>query len=138
MLDGGKKVSAFERLVDIACRGDLVLEHLERYCATTGTDIQAASDSLALHVARCFLSGTLEFDECDLAMNSLFHVMTSEPYLELTDRSIPDDAFAVYRAFDEGEYVHPGDQPDDVPSIKYTIPLLRAVLEGKNGVYPVA
>lgn len=115
-----------------------MFEHLESYCATTGTDIRVASDSLALHFARCFLRGTLEFDECDLARNSLFHVMTSEPYFELTGGSIPDDAFAVYLAFDEGEYVHPGDQPDDVPAIKYTISLLRAVLEGKNGIFPVA
>lgn len=115
-----------------------MFEHLDSYCATTGTDIQVASDSLALHIAWCFLGGTLEFDECDCAMKSLFHVMTSEPYFERTGRSIPDDAFAIYRAFDEGEYIHPGDQLDDVPSIKYTIPLLRAALEGKNGIYPIA
>ena len=131
-------MSAFEILIDIACRGDLVFEHLESYCATTGTDIRVASDSLALHFARCFLSGALEFDECDLAMNSLFHVMTSEPYFELTGGSIPDDAFAVYLAFDEGEYVHPGDQPDDVPAIKYTIPSLRAVLEDMSRPDPAA
>lgn len=131
-------MSDFESLVDVACRGALSFENLAKHCATTGTNIQAASDSLALHIASCFLGGTLEFDECDLAMSSLFHVMTSEPYFELTGRSIPADAFAVYRAFDEGEYVHPGDQPDDVPSVKYTIPLLRALLEGKSRPDPAA
>jgi hypothetical protein len=125
-------MNSFERLAEVACRGDLDFELLERYCAATGVEIQAASNSLALHMATNFLADALDFDECDVAMNSLFSVMASEPYFEITDGAIPALAFAIYRAFDEGEYFHPDDLPDDVPALKYTRPMLEAILGGER------
>ena len=126
----------FLDLVKVARRGDLNFEELSRYCLKTNTGIQAASNALAKHFAEAFLASTSEseFDDCDQAMGSLFAVMTSEPFFEVTDRVIPEFAFAVYLAFDAGEYFRSGDLPNEIPYIKCTIPMLRHALGGLNAV----
>ena len=61
-------------------------------------------------------------------MNSLFGMMASEPFFRKADRTIPEVAFAIFQAFDEGEYFHPKDSADENLEEKYTKPLLKNVL----------
>lgn len=121
-------MDAFESLVAVACRGSLDFAAMDQYCAVTCSEIQTTSNELALHIAQGFLDGSLEFDECDQAMNSLFALMTSDPYFKATERVIPEIAFNVYLAFDAGEFSRPEDGPDEKPDVKYTTPMLRQLL----------
>src|SRR6218665_2299389 len=114
------RMEAIEELTAIACRGELTFETLSKYCLEAQTDIQCASNDLAVSVARMFLSDEIGFEHGDQAMNSLFSLMTCEPYLTITGRALPHTAMNVYLAFDSGEFLRPGDKPDDVPYLKHT------------------
>jgi hypothetical protein len=121
-------MEALEELNAIACRGELSFEVLCKYCLEAQTDIQCASNDVALGVARMFLSGDIDFEQGDQAMNLLFSIMTSQSYFKVTERAIPDTAMNVYLAFDSGEFLHPGDKPNDVPYLKHTRPKLQEIL----------
>ena len=121
-------MDTFQELVAVACRGDLRLEMLNRYCVDRQTDIPSACNTLALHIAQEFLTGALGFDESDQAVNSLFAVMTSKRYFECLGQVFPEAAFKVYQAFAAGEGIHLGDKGGEMPYAKYTIPMLREIL----------
>ncbi len=125
-------MEALEELNAIACCGELSFEVLIKYCQEAQTDIQCVSNDLALGVARMFLSGDIDFEQGDQAMNLLFSIMTSESYFKLTERAIPDIAMNVYLAFDSGEFPHRGDKPDDVPYLKHTRPKLQEILNNQR------
>ncbi|MUV14360.1 hypothetical protein [Noviluteimonas gilva] len=79
-------------------------------------------DTFALHVAREYLAGRMDFYWADKAMNSLF---------AWSDFDLADGTFAwdVFVAFDEGEYDHSADPEGTDPEIKYTRPYLREAFE---------
>jgi hypothetical protein len=126
----------FVNLVKAARQGDLNFDVLAEYCLKTNTEIQAGSNAVAKYFAESFLASISEseFDDCDQAMGSLLAIMASEPFFELTDRAIPEFAFGVYQAFDAGEYLRLNDRPDEIPYVKYTVPMLREVLGGLHAV----
>ena len=50
------------------------------------------------------------------------------------DMRLPGAVRPVYKAFDEGEYVHSGDTPDVDVENKYTKPMIAAILAEQNAV----
>jgi hypothetical protein len=58
-------------------------------------------EAVAREVAEGYLSATYSWELCDNAMNNLF----ASAYA-FGDFGLPDYAWRVFEAFDEGEYVH--------------------------------
>ncbi|MBE9610806.1 hypothetical protein [Chitinilyticum piscinae] len=106
---------------------ELSLKCLSRFCSAHACSLPQACDVLAVEIARRFLQGSLQFDQGDVALNHLLAVMTQTEFWTLLENSYPPLAFAIYRAFDAGEYHHPGDAPTLDPVEQYTRPMLLAV-----------
>ncbi|WP_111267832.1 hypothetical protein [Marilutibacter maris] len=77
-------------------------------------------DRFSRRVADTYLARVLSYDDADRAMNGLYAYCH---HLD-TDRGMPDYAWAVFTAFEAGEYVHEGDGPDTHADEKYVRPLL--------------
>ncbi len=80
-------------------------------------------------VANKYLSGAMLFEIADKAMNELY----AHSYVD-KDRGMPEFAWKVFTAFDEGEYHHSGDLADVNPEQKYTRSILSAALGHHSGV----
>jgi hypothetical protein len=77
------------------------------------------SDSFAKEIAQRYLQGLLGFDVADCAINAL------SGWTPLEDFS--PCSWAIYRAFDEGEYLHRG-QALGTNEELYTRPMLRKAM----------
>jgi hypothetical protein len=77
------------------------------------------TDNFAKEVAQRYLKGSLDFDIADCAINAL------SDWTPLEDFSTC--SWAIYRAFDEGEYLHPGQEAGTNEEL-YTRPLLRKAM----------
>jgi hypothetical protein len=83
-------------------------------------------DHFARYVGRGYLNGSLTYDVADRAMNGLYLYC----YHLGVDRGMPDYAFRMFNAFEEGEYMHDGDSPDTVQHQIYVRPrVLELVAE---------
>ena len=77
------------------------------------------SDYFAIGIAQRYLEGSLAFAVADCAINALAGWMPLEDFSE--------SSWAVYRAFDEGEYLHPG-QVAGTNEDLFTRPMLRIAM----------
>jgi hypothetical protein len=103
-------------------------ETVTRACSELGLSAPEFCDAFAKEVAEGYLSGAITWSDGDVAMNALsgyFFIHTPK------NESIPDYAFGVYLAFDEAEYVHPGD-PKDFDNESRTRALLRDLEQKKT------
>lgn len=80
---------------------------------------EAFSESVAKEVAQRYLRGALDFDIADCAINALSAWMPLENFSEC--------CWAIYRAFDEGEYLHPGQDVGTNEDL-FTRPLLKKAM----------
>ena len=77
----------------------------ETGCKDLGLSLPEFCDAFAIEVARQYHNGFLSWDDCDGAINSLFYA-----YVHNFDQAtFPELAYSVFSAFDDGEYLHPGD-----------------------------
>ena len=102
------------------------------WCKSSGLGALEAANNLALEIARQYVAGQLDYVFCDRVMNCLSIVVWSEEFFELSDRKTPKVLDEVFLAFDEGEYVHPGDIPSGDSEAKYTKPMVAKILEQHN------
>jgi len=79
----------------------------------------AFCESFTKEVAQRYLDNLLEFDKADCAINSLSAWAPLETFSEFS--------WTIYRAFDEGEYLHPGQLAGTNEEL-YTKPMLRKAL----------
>lgn len=77
------------------------------------------SDNYAKQIAELYLMGSIDFRIADYAMNALSTWTPLEDFSSYT--------WAVYRAFDEGEYLHQGQAIGSNEEV-YTRPLLRKAM----------
>jgi hypothetical protein len=105
----------------------LTREEVADLCATASADTKLALDELARGVAQRYLQGTTGFTPADTLMNDLFAhaVLLSDP---------PLTSMRVYEAFDQGEYLHTGDEPGSDTEAAYTKPMLSALVS--EGLLP--
>jgi hypothetical protein len=87
--------------------------------ASHGGSRNAFCDSFAKEVAQRYLDNSLEFDIADCAINCLSAWASLEEFSEFS--------WTIYRAFDEGEYLHPGQRPGTNEEL-YTKPMLRTAM----------
>jgi hypothetical protein len=96
---------------------------VDRWSSLISGPRSALYDQIALFLARGFHASELTFAFCDAVINDLFGVITS------TNEYRSDFFWAVYLAFDEGEYYH-GNNRDEDPEEVYTRPMISCVLDG--------
>jgi hypothetical protein len=115
-----------------ATRGN-VPEYAEvlTFCEQNCFSPEFFSNEFSILVAKGFADGKLSYEFCDEAMNYLWGVITTPPVFG-PDKNIPEPAFAIYQAFDEGEYYHLGDNREVEPMEKYTRPKINQILRGLN------
>jgi hypothetical protein len=87
--------------------------------ASHGGSRNAFCDSFAKEVAQRYLDNSLEFDIADYAINCLSAWASLEEFSEFS--------WTIYRAFDEGEYLHPRQRPGTNEEL-YTKPMLRTAM----------
>jgi hypothetical protein len=99
----------------------------ERALVLSGLSLSTFCDNFSRRVAHRFLAGTLDFNAADAAINSLVAFAFDPPARE------PEAyTWAVYHAFDSGEYSHPGDAPDIDPAERYTRPELARLVASES------
>jgi len=82
------------------------------------------SDSFAKETAQRYLEGVLDFDSANCIINCLSVWFPLENF--------PPFTWAIYRAFDEGEYLHAG-QIAGTNEELYTRPMLRKAMSSFIG-----
>jgi hypothetical protein len=97
----------------------LGFEGVEALCEHLGGPRDSALNALAIEIAERYLRGQLSFADADDIANSLFAYATHVGVL-------PEPMFAVFLAFDAGEFQPKGDSEN--PEIKYTRPQLERIL----------
>ncbi len=82
---------------------------------------------MALAIAKRFDANTMSYDHADSAMNAIYGMMIEDAVQYGDGFMLPEPAFSVYIAFDEGEYDH--DDGED-PVEKYTKPRIAEIVKG--------
>jgi len=103
-------MTSVDAIVTDLVNGEPVADSIRQHAEETKSPIA--------DVAHAFLDERLTYSEADAAANQLWMFMQSAD-------AIPDLAYAVFDAFDQGEYHH---APGDDPIVVYTLPKLRAAL----------
>jgi hypothetical protein len=118
---------SFFELLESVPPDDMCL-HLTKMVKEVPEEAGVALDDLALEIARRYATNAYTYDTADVLANAIFGAMSTSPFFEehFDSTSL---AFQVYIAFDEGEYLHPGDASSVIPEEKYTKPMIREILE---------
>ena len=81
---------------------------------------------MALIIAKRFYANTMPYDAADSAMNAIYGMMIEDAAQYGDGFVLPEPAFSIYIAFDEGEYDH-GNGEDPVE--KYTKPRIAEIVK---------
>src|SRR5262245_44882007 len=90
--------------LEIAAERMLTLEDVGLTAASTPEAVRAKCDLIAATLARSYLSGALNWAEADTRANNIYDLMISH-----CGSRVPDFAWNVFLAFDEGEVDDRGD-----------------------------
>jgi hypothetical protein len=114
-----------DELLSRAISGESLAVLIASFVHDRGVDFDTTVDSVALELGRRFLAGEMPYELADDLANQMWAAMMkkSPDFSELT---FSDIAFAIYEAFDAGEYCHPPEKDDPVEA--FTIPMLRTIL----------
>lgn len=102
----------------------IALSDLESICSEFGVGPETILNELSLTVAEGYLCGTLGYEFCDGVMNGIVNVIVDLGMIG----EIPQPAFALYQAFDQGEWGRSSDSPDTDLGEKYTTPTVLEIL----------
>ncbi len=102
----------------------VALSDLESICSEFGVSPETVLNGLSLTVAESYLSGTLSYEFCDGVMNGIANAIVD---LGMAGE-FPQPAFALYQAFDLGEWGRSSDSPEVDPGEKYTAPTVLEIL----------
>ncbi|MFW9087996.1 hypothetical protein ACOI7N_26095 [Pseudomonas sp. P2758] len=81
-------------------------------------------NELSVAVAHGYLQRALSYDFCDAVMNGIIGAVVE---VGMTD-DMPQPAFALYQAFDQGEWIRRYDPPETNPAEKYTRPMVDQIM----------
>ena len=109
------KVELKELSVKAEAEG-LTLSDLAPICERFGVSPHDVLNGLSVAVAEGFLQGSLPYDFCDGVMNGIINAVVE---VGMTN-DMPQPAFSLYQAFDQGEWFRSNDPPETDPSEKYT------------------
>jgi len=100
-------------------------EEFRQFSEAAGLEFRQALDAIAVNVGQRFLEGRLTYEDGDEIMNTLWA-------FALQRDEIPETMYAVYEAFDAGEYFREKDGRDSDPVERYTRPALAKLLGGNR------
>jgi hypothetical protein len=111
-------------------RADLVpTDNLDAVVNLTGSSKAQVCDAVAKDLAFRFTYRTLTFDFCDDLVNDVCAWITEDLSNNPTPLGgYPNLFIRIFEAFEEGEFIHPGDSPDIDAAEKYARPLIAAVV----------
>ena len=124
-------MASVDSIVRAAVAGDDIVELFQGYQRESGVCFAAAMDGAMVAVAMSYLRGSLSYSDADSAANKLYTLMLNaagalgRPVAVSESDALPRLAWAIFEAFDQGEYDH-GDGLDPVEH--YTIPMLQSAL----------
>jgi hypothetical protein len=97
-------------------------EVLQSYAENAAIPASQLLDEVAAFIAKEYSAKRMSFAEADLIINNVWCLATG------LDEEISRIIWAVYLAFDGGEYRRSGDGPEVDPELKYTVPAISAFL----------
>lgn len=110
----------FLELIRESAKRQLSLADIALYCEVSGLPTAKRLETCALELARGYASGSVSYDAGDNLANVLFGFAAQHVV-------IPDLLFAVFQAFDAGEFY-----PDEIrapsPEERFTRPQIKAIL----------
>ena len=93
-------------------------------CASElNVDLPQLFNLVSIRIAESFIGGQLSYTDADWAMNGVWPVMLD--YIMENNMPLVEPCYAIYEAFDQGEYDH---KDGSDPVEKYTKPLLVEAL----------
>ncbi|WP_070249369.1 hypothetical protein [Duganella phyllosphaerae] len=110
----------FQELVQEAAKRMLTLDDIALYCAASKLPMGERLDGCALELARQYAAGRVDFEAGDNLVNVLFGFASQHV-------EIPDLLFAVFLAFDAGEF-YPDEIRSPSPEERFTRPQINAAL----------
>lgn len=113
------KMTIADILLQIDQNGSLGTGALDAVFLVHGGSRSDFSDGFAKDVAQRYLQGAWDYDVADGAINALAEWMPLENFSSFS--------WAIYRAFDEGEYLHQGQEAGTNEAL-YTRPMLRRAM----------
>lgn len=105
---------------------NLTLLDLSETCVEHDAGPDEILNELAVRLAEGYLAGSLTYEFCDNVVNGLFGAIIEFGM----DNGLPEPAFDIYLAFDQGEWVRESDPQDIDPSEKYTRPAVIEIMRG--------
>ncbi len=118
--------SALEQIIaHAAARGWINAADIEAFCNGENIRPDDLSNHLSVTIAHRFLAGSMSFQEADAAINAIQAQIIEDAFRVREGYEFPRPAFAIYEAFDAGEYNH-GDGQDPVE--RFTRPALIEIL----------
>lgn len=102
----------------------LTLSDLVPICERFGVSPHDVLNELSVAVAQGYLQGSLIYDFCDGVMNGIIKAVVE---VGMTN-DMPEPAFSLYQAFDQGEWCRRNDPPETDPSEKYTKPVVEEIM----------
>jgi hypothetical protein len=102
---------SFSEIVQQCAEQPLSEAQVTAFCSEHCLTRPSFLDSFSRYVAHGYANGELSYIVGDMAMNHL---------VSFADFQVPEYTWAVFLAFDEGEYYHRGDSRAINPEEKYT------------------
>jgi len=107
----------------------LTLGDLIPICERFGVAPHDVLNELFIAVAEAYLQGYLLYDFCDGVMNG---IITAVVEVGMTN-DMPQPAFSLCQAFDQGEWFRSNDPPETDPGDKYTKPVVEEIMHALRG-----
>jgi len=107
----------------------LTLGDLIPICERFGVAPHDVLNELFIAVAKAYLQGYLLYDFCDGVMNG---IITAVVEVGMTN-DMPQPAFSLCQAFDQGEWFRSNDPPETDPNDKYTKPAVEEIMRTLRG-----
>lgn len=107
----------------------LTLGDLIPICERFGVAPHDVLNELSIAVAEAYLQGYLLYDFCDGVMNG---IITAVVEVGMTN-DMPQPAFSLCQAFDQGEWFRSNDPPETDPGDKYTKPVVEEIMRTLTG-----
>jgi len=117
----------FEVVYKKVLTGDCDLKSIQEAAAFEGVPTKDVFNKIAIKIGQEFQKENLSFDDADFAINDLWSLIVDFTITDEFKVKLPEPAYSIYDAFDQGEYVHK-DGKDPVEH--HTKRLLKEALGG--------
>ncbi|WP_460124639.1 hypothetical protein [Pseudomonas sp. S2_C03] len=121
--------SEINELLAMAQADGLTLTDLARICQAFNIAPKQVLNELSVAVAGGYLDGSLAYEFCDDVMNGIINAVVEVSMTE----DIPQPAFLLYQAFDQGEWLRSDDPLGTDTGENYTKPLVVKIMQTLKG-----